>query len=99
VNELLWVVASGRCEVASAGARIAELGPGAAVGEISLVSGAPAVADVTASEPSVLLTLSRADFDSVANEHPALLAEIKRLVVERETANRALFQDASDLIV
>jgi CRP-like cAMP-binding protein len=98
-NELLWVVASGRCQVASAGAALAELGPGAAVGEISLVSGAPAVADVTASEPSVLLTLSRADFDSVANEHPALLAEVKKLVVERETANRAVFQDASDLIV
>jgi len=98
-NDHLWVVVSGRCEVKSAGAPIAELGPGAAVGEISLVSGAPAVADVTAAEPCVLLRLSRADFDAVAQKHPALLAEVEKLVVARETANRALFQDASDLIV
>ena len=98
-NEHLWVVVSGRCEVRSAGGSLAELGPGAAVGEISLVSGQSAVADVVAVEPAVLLRLSRRDFDEVARRHPALRAEIERLVVARETANRALFQDASDLIV
>lgn len=98
-NEYLWVVVSGRCEVRSAGGSIAELGPGAAVGEISLVSGQSAVADVVAVEPAVLLRLSRRDFDEVARRHPSLRAEVERLVVARETANRALFQDASDLIV
>jgi len=98
-NEHLWVVVSGRCQVQSAGSQIAELGPGAAVGEISLVSGVKAVASVSAVEPAVLLRLSRADFDAVAKKHPALLAEVEKLVVARETANRALFQDASDLIV
>ena len=98
-NEHLWVVVSGRCEVKAAGAPLAELGPGAAVGEISLVSGAPAVADVTALEPAVLLRLAKRDFDAVAKKHPALLQEVEKLVVARETANRALFQDASDLIV
>ncbi len=98
-NEHLWVVVAGRCEVRSTGGSIAELGPGAAVGEISLVSGAAAVADVVAVEPAVLLRLSRQDFDAVAQKHPTLLAEVERLVVARETANRALFQDASDLIV
>jgi len=47
----------------------------------------------------VLLRLSREDFDAVVGVHPSLLAEVERLVVARETANRALFQDASDLIV
>jgi len=98
-NEHLWVVVSGRCQVHSAGAALAELGPGAAVGEISLVSGAPAVADVRAIEPAVLLRLSKHDFDAVATKHPALLSEVEKLVVARETANRALFEDASDLIV
>ena len=98
-NEHLWVVVAGRCEVRTAGGSIAELGPGAAVGEISLVSGEPAVADVIAVEPAVLLRLSRQDFDVVAGKYPTLLAEVQRLVVARETANRALFQDASDLIV
>jgi len=98
-NEHLWVVVAGRCEVRAAGGSIAELGPGAAVGEISLVSGDSAVADVVATEPAVLLRLSKHDFDAVAHKHPNLLAEVQRLVVARETANRALFQDASDLIV
>lgn len=98
-NQHLWVVVAGRCEVRTTGGAIAELGPGAAVGEISLVSGQPAVADVVAVEPAVLLRLSRQDFDAVAGVHPTLLAEVERLVVARETANRALFQDASDLIV
>ncbi len=98
-NEHLWVVVTGRCEVQSAGTAIAELGPGAAVGEISLVSGQTAVADVVAVEPAVLLRLSKTDFDVVAKKHPKLLAEVERLVIARETQNRALFQDASDLIV
>lgn len=98
-NDHLWVVVSGKCEVRAGGAPIAELGPGAAVGEISLVSGSPAVADVTALEPAVLLRLAKQDFDAVAKKHPALMQEVEKLVVARETANRALFQDASDLIV
>jgi len=99
VNEHLWVVVSGRCEVRTGGGSIAELGPGAAVGEISLVSGAKAVADVVAIEPAVLLRLSRQDFAIVAKKHPKLLEEVEKLVVARETQNRAIFQDASDLIV
>jgi len=98
-NEHLWVVVSGRCEVRAGGGVVAELGPGAAVGEISLVSGVSAVADVVAVEPAVLLRLSRRDFDAVAKKHPNLLAEVEKLVVKRETENRALFQDATDLIV
>lgn len=98
-NEYLWVVVSGRCTVSSAGASIAELGPGAAVGEISLITGTTAGADVTAQEPAVLLRLSKADFDAVGKQHPALVREVEKLVVARETANRVLFQDASDLIV
>jgi CRP-like cAMP-binding protein len=98
-NEHLWVVVSGHCQVASSGHPIAELGPGAAVGEISLVSGSVAVANVTAIEPAVLLRLSQVDFAVVASKHPKLMEEVEKLVVARETANRALFQDASDLIV
>lgn len=98
-NEFLWVVVSGMCEVRTAGAALSELGPGAAVGEISLVTGAPAVADVVATEPALLLRLAKRDFDAIAARSPALRAEVDKLVAARETANRALFQDASDLIV
>ena len=70
-NEHLWVVVSGRCQVKAAGSALAELGPGAAVGEISLVSGAKAVANVVAVEPAVLLRLAKADFEVVANGTPS----------------------------
>ena len=98
-NEYLWVVVSGRCAVMTGGGVVAELGPGAAVGEISLVSGVAAVADVVAIEPAVLLRLAKQDFEATGKRHPQLLAEVKKLVIKRETENRALFQDASDLIV
>ncbi len=98
-NEFLWVVVAGKVEVRGGGSVVAELGPGAAVGEISLVSGDPAVADVVAVEPAVVLKLAKRDFDAVARKQPQLLATVKKLVIAREKENRALFQDASDLIV
>jgi cAMP-dependent protein kinase regulator len=100
-NLYLWVVVSGKCVVQSAAAStIAELGPGAAVGEISLVSGRLPMADVVAQEQAVLLRLSKADFDVVAKKHPALLAEVEKLVLAREAASALLLvHDASDLIV
>jgi len=98
-NEFLWVVVAGTCQVKAGGSVVAELGAGAAVGEISLVSGDPAVADVIAIEPAVVLKLARSDFDVIAKKHPELLAAVQQLVVARERENRALFQDATDLIV
>ena len=98
-NDSLWVVVAGWCEVKTAAGSIAEVGPGAAVGELSLIRGAPAIADVTALEHAVLLKLAKPDFDAVATRHPKLLAEVEKLVALREEANRAMFQDATDLIV
>ncbi|HEY0254615.1 MAG TPA: cyclic nucleotide-binding domain-containing protein [Kofleriaceae bacterium] len=98
-NEFLWVIVAGKCEVRGGGGVIAELGAGAAVGEISLVSGATAVADVVAIEPVVVLKLSKQAFDEVAVKQPQLVAAVEKLVVQREKETRALFQDATDLIV
>lgn len=98
-NDSLWVIVSGTALVSSAGAKVAELQPGAAVGEMSLVSGAPAGADVVALEPLVLLRLAKDDFDAVVKRHPDVLAIVEALASSREQANRALFHDASDLIV
>jgi len=98
-NEFLWVIVAGKCEVRGGGSVVAELGPGAAVGELSLVSGDPAVADVVAVEQAVVLKLAKQDFEEVAKKQPKLLDAVKQLVVAREKENRALFQDASDLIV
>jgi CRP-like cAMP-binding protein len=98
-NDQLWVVVAGRCEVRGGGSVVTELGAGAAVGEISLVSGDPAVADVVAVDQAIMLKLAKKDFAAVAKKHPKLLAAVEKLVVAREKENKALFQDATDLIV
>lgn len=98
-NEYLWVVVTGRCEVSGGGSVVAQLCSGAAVGEISLITGLPAVASVVAVEPAVVLKLAKRDFVAIADKHPTWFAEVERLVVAREKENLALFHDASDLIV
>jgi CRP-like cAMP-binding protein len=100
-NDHLWVLVSGRCQVTIGGVEVATLAPGAAVGELSLLRGTAASADVVALEPSVLLRLARAEFEVVASRHAVLRAEVERLVTARQEANAGfpVYQDASDLIV
>ncbi|HEX5061189.1 MAG TPA: cyclic nucleotide-binding domain-containing protein [Kofleriaceae bacterium] len=98
-NDALWVIVSGTARVSSGGAPVAELQPGSAVGEMSLVSGAAAGADVTALEPLVLLKLAKKDFDAVVKRYPTVLAIVEKLAKTRQQANQQMFQDASDLIV
>jgi cAMP-dependent protein kinase regulator len=99
-NTALFVVVSGSCQVRDDGEVIADLTVGDGVGEISLLARKPAIADVVVTEPTVVLCLSREVFDDVAVRHPALLAEVYKLVVDREQANSAaLIHDAEELIV
>jgi CRP-like cAMP-binding protein len=99
-NDTLFVLVSGRCEVRRDGDDLVTLGVGDGVGEASLLARKPASADVVATEPTVMLCLSRADFDDIAVEHPALLAEVYKLLVEREDASAdAIVHDAEDLII
>jgi CRP-like cAMP-binding protein len=73
---------------------------GDAVGEMSLIKRQPATADVVATDSSVLLALGREQFDTVAVNHPGLLAEVYKLLVTREKENRdAIVHDASELII
>lgn len=95
----LWIVVNGRCQVRRGGSELAVLGPGAVLGEISLVTGKPAVAEVVALERTVLVGLSRADFSAVTAAHPRLLARLETVVAEREAQNRAPVHDATDLLV
>jgi CRP-like cAMP-binding protein len=98
-NQRLYVVASGRCEVHEAGEVLGQLESGDGIGEVSLLSRRPATFDVVVSERAVLLSLSREKFDEVAVKYPGLLAEVYKLLVQREEQNRALVHDATDLIV
>jgi cAMP-dependent protein kinase regulator len=98
-SQRLYVVASGRCQMRDGDTVLAELETGDGVGEVSLLARRPAPCDVVAVEPTVVLSLSREKFDEVAVNHPGLLAEVYKLLVQREQENRALVHDASELIV
>jgi rhodanese-related sulfurtransferase len=52
------------------------LGPGAYFGEVALVTGKPRTASVEATEESVVLAISKEEFDSVLDENPKLARQI-----------------------
>lgn len=91
----LFLVASGQVEVRSKDAegetlRIATLGPGDVVGEISLVLRRPATADVVATHPTVALELGRAEFALAIKQHPSLLAELYEMATSRDDETRSV---------
>lgn len=98
-SQRLIVVASGLAEMRDGDRVLASLETGDGVGEVSLLSRRPAPSEVVAVEPTVVLSLSREKFDEVAVNHPGLLAEVYKLLVQREQENRALVHDASELVV
>ncbi|HTE50802.1 MAG TPA: cyclic nucleotide-binding domain-containing protein [Kofleriaceae bacterium] len=98
-NERLYVIASGSCQVKNGDQVMAVLSPGDGIGEMSLLARRPANFDVVAIERTVALSLSREKFDAVAVDHPTLLAEVYKLLVQRENENLALVHDANDLVV
>jgi NTE family protein len=83
----LFVVVSGllRVSVTAAGTErvLHDLGRGAILGEIALVSNSPRSATVRAVRDSDLLRLSRPAFDSLAERNPAVLHEVAHVLVDR----------------
>ena len=98
-NLHLSIVVSGRCEVRDGATVLATLDVGDGVGEMSLLDGAPASADVVAVTPTALLRLARDDFQAVVGRYPEIQAELQRVAAERKEANAALVHDADELIV
>lgn len=91
----LFLIASGAVEVLSQDAdgdqiRVAELGPGDVVGEISLVLRRPANATVRAIHRTVALELLREEFQEILREHPTLLGELYQTATERDEETRSV---------
>src|SRR5881296_1667334 len=60
---------------------VAQLSEGAAVGEMSLLTGKPRSATVTTVQPTVVFTLTRADFRNLLTQHPEIsLCLLNKLV-------------------
>jgi predicted acylesterase/phospholipase RssA/MFS family permease/CRP-like cAMP-binding protein len=66
-TDALYVVRSGRLRVVQDGRAVNELGRGAVIGELGLLTGAPRSATVTAIRDSALVRLSREQFDAIAD--------------------------------
>lgn len=81
----LYLVASGRFHVWRAGEAepVAEIGPGSPIGEIGFFSGGPRTATVRAERDSLVLCLSRADFDALAAREPRLWSSIVAALASR----------------
>ena len=81
VGDFIGLVVSGRLRVSKADTfgnerGLTNLGPGMSFGEMAFVDGRSRSASVTAAEESVLMLLSREEFDHLAEKRPALAVEL-----------------------
>ena len=62
---------------------LAELGRGAVIGEVSLLTGEPRTATVIAKEPSVLLRFAEPEVNSLLDRNPKIKELLVRVLVHR----------------
>jgi type IV pilus assembly protein PilB len=62
---------------------VAQLSAGAAVGEMSLLTGKPRTATVTTVQATTVFTLTRADFRNLLTQHPEISLGLARILAER----------------
>ncbi len=82
-----FVVVRGSLRVTRGETVLAELGPGAIFGEMSLVSDAPRAASVIALEPVLLLAASRADLEALAAKTRAIGEQLSSFCRRRMLSN------------
>lgn len=90
--DALFVIMSGRFGVTIAGriGLVAELGPGSPVGEIAFLAGGTRTATVTAARDSLVLKLSRDDFDRLCARSPAIWRTLTTALARRLADQTAL---------
>src|SRR4029079_17800566 len=62
---------------------VTQLGDGTPSGEMSLLTGKPRSATVTTVQPTVVFTLTRADFRNLLTQHPEISLGLARILAER----------------
>lgn len=91
--DALYVLQSGRLSVTRDGLDepLSEIGPGQPVGEIAFLTGRRRTATVTAMRDSLVLVLTRADFDALVATHPRIWTTLTAVLAERlaATSSRA----------
>jgi len=86
LGDSMFVVGRGRARVSilPADAEVATIPPGGYFGEMSLLTGQPRTANVTAIDECLLLEISAADFRRIALAQPAVLEQITEAVAQRQ---------------
>ena len=86
--DALFVVVSGRFAVEVGGnpEPVTEIGQGATIGEIAFFAGGSRTATVRAIRDSVVVRLSRADFDDISRRTPAIWNDITATIASRLAA-------------
>jgi CRP/FNR family transcriptional regulator, cyclic AMP receptor protein len=67
-----FIIVEGQADVSRSGKKIATLGPGDCVGELSLLDHGPRTASVTAATPLKVLVLNPREFSGLLDEVPTL---------------------------
>ena len=70
-----------------------EVGAGAVVGEMSLVTGLPRMAEIRVKDSAELLRIPAPDFAILLGKHAGLVEQISQLVAERAQHNRRQVED------
>jgi CRP-like cAMP-binding protein len=79
----MFVIASGKVSIERDGKVIAERGPGAAIGEISLLAKGPRTATVTTLEPTQILLAGHREFHALMDDHPTIRMGILEGVADK----------------
>ncbi len=98
-----FVLTSGRLGVYEGAAeeshKVADLLPGASVGEMALITGGDRNAGVRAERAASLMRVSRSDFERFADEHPAFARRLMATVVRRLTDKTPARKRAGTIVI
>ena len=86
--ESMYVVVSGRLDVVVDGAAVRELGPGAGLGELALLTGGRRSASVRARRDTSLLALSRSQFMGALEHSPETAVAVATALAETLATSR-----------
>ncbi|MEM7196429.1 MAG: patatin-like phospholipase family protein [Pseudomonadota bacterium] len=95
--DAMYFVMSGRfaVEIEARSARLSEIGPGQTVGEIGFLSGEARTATVTAMRDSLVLKLSRSDYQALCRDVPDIMISVSASLAKKLAETTRSFKEES----
>jgi NTE family protein len=87
-GDTLYLLRSGRVDVRRPDGSSRELYPGATIGELALLTGAPRAAAVVARRDSTLIAIDRDGFEALAARQPAVVGAVAKGLAQQLQASR-----------